>query len=188
MAFIITDNKGRYIGNNKKIVNSEKDAYRWSCEIKALNCLKNNLPLSARCFDFIVKDTTVSEDIEVVEVNNSSLEDIDKFADYLSSLYKTTVNKDRVKFLSDSIQKLDLKVVDIQHAIEFNKVNVVGGYNYYKLLHDVLVERRKYKDELQKINIIRGTLSEVMANNLIKSLEGANNKQYQPRVLKELFE
>ena len=67
-------------------------------------------------------------------------------------------------------------------------MNVVDGYNYYKLLHDVLVERRKYKDELQKINIIRGTLSEVMANNLIKSLEGTNNKQYQPRVLKELFE
>ena len=112
MAFIITDNKGRYIGNDKKIVNSEKDAYRWSCEIKALNCLKNNLPLSARCFDFIVKDTTVieksSEDLEVIEENNSSLEDIDKFAGYLSSLYKTTVNQDRVKFLSDSIQKLDL--------------------------------------------------------------------------------
>jgi len=116
------------------------------------------------------------------------MEDIDKFKSYLSNLYSTRVSQARVDFLSDNIQKLDLEIIDIQHAIEFNKVDIVGGYKYYKMLHDILVQRREYKDELKKINIIRGTLSKDMVDTMIRSLDGIDTQQYQPRILGELFQ
>ena len=192
MAYIITDNEGRYIDENRKIVYSEEDAYKWSNETKALNCLQNNLSCTAKDYNFRVVNTDMmrlkTKKQPVKSDSENNLETIGKFKDCLDNLYRTVVNQSRIKFLNDSIQKLDLEVVDIQHAIEFNSVNVVGGYKYYKLLHDVLVQRRLYKDELQKINIIRGTLNDAMASSIIKSIEGFDSRKYTPRVLKELFE
>lgn len=183
MAFILTDNNSRYIGKQGNIVDNEKEARRWNSEIKALNWLKNNLPSSARSCNFKVRDTTITEEFQELD-----MEDIDKFKSYLSNLYNTRVSQARVDFLSDNIQKLDLEIIDIQHAIEFNKVDVVGGYKYYKMLHDILVQRREYKDELKKINIIRGTLSKDMVDTMIRSLDGIDTQQYQPRILGELFQ
>ena len=56
------------------------------------------------------------------------------------------------------------------------------------MLRDVLVQRRKYKDELQKINIIRSTLSGEMVEDMLRRIEGLSARKYQPRVLEELFE
>lgn len=187
MAFIITDSNNRYINKQGDIVYNEEDARRWSSKTKALNWLQNNLPSSAKSYNFRVKDTTVTEEFQELD-EIVALEDIDKFKSYLNNLYSTRVNQARINFLNDSIQKLDLEITDIQHAIEFNKVNVVEGYNYYKMLHDVLVQRREYKDELQKINIIRGTLSEAMVDTMIRSLDGVDTQQYEPRILGELFQ
>ena len=92
--------------------------------------------------------------------------------------------------LSDELSKYDRQVTDIEHYIEFNsgKLNACDGYKAYKLLQDVLVERRKVKDELQMICMVKDKMAipEDIANidNKIKELE---TRRYEPRELKHLF-
>lgn len=186
MAYIIaSEDNSKFLNSVGSIITNTDSAFRWTNKCKAQNYLNN-------CSRKKVKGFRVIDEYDILmsDSYNSdcAIEKLDNLTELLRDLYSSCITSDRISFLNSRIQKLDLEIVDIQHAIEFSNASSVGGYKYYKMLRDVLVQRRKYKDELQKINIIRSTLSEVMANNLIKSLEGANNKQYQPRVLKELFE
>ena len=81
-------------------------------------------------------------------------------------------------------------MTDVEHYIEFNvgKLNAFDGYKAYKLLQDVLVERRKVKDELQILQVVKDkmALPEDIENiqERVKELEG---RKYEPRELKYLF-
>ena len=52
--------------------------------------------------------------------------------------------------LSEELSKYDRQRTDVEHYIEFNagKLNACDGYKAYKMLQDVLIQRRKVKDEL----------------------------------------
>lgn len=96
----------------------------------------------------------------------------------------------RHQTLVEQESKYDRQKTDIEHYIEFNagKLNACDGYKAYKLLQDVLLERRKVKDELQMINVVRGRMeSEDIANieDKVKELEA---RTYEPRELTYLFE
>ena len=57
-----------------------------------------------------------------------------------------------------------------------------------KLLHDARNRRREYKDELEKINLSLGTsIRSTNMENLERSILGLDNRQYTPRINKELF-
>lgn len=92
--------------------------------------------------------------------------------------------------LSDELSKFDRQITDVEHYIEFNagKLNACDGYKAYKLLQDVLVERRKIKDELQILQVVkdRMALSDDIENihERVKELE---SRKYEPREFKHLF-
>jgi hypothetical protein len=55
-------------------------------------------------------------------------------------------------------------------------------------LHESRIERRKVKDEMEKIRyILEETMNGALANRMSKKIIGLDNRQYSPRVLKELF-
>lgn len=93
--------------------------------------------------------------------------------------------------LSDELSTYDRKVTDIEHYIEFNvgKLNARDGWKAYKLLQDTLVERRKVKDELQILQVVKDkmALTEDIENihERVKELE---ERRYEPRELKYLFD
>ena len=113
---------------------------------------------------------------------------LDNFSNIIETFYNTYISEDNKLSLSNKLSELDRKVIDIEHAIEFNRANVVEGYKYYKLLHDTLVERRKCKNDLQKIQVIDSALSFTKATSLVGKLNDLSVKVYTPRVLNELFE
>ena len=94
----------------------------------------------------------------------------------------------RKAYLNGEISKIDLEIVDIEHAAEFYNLNASQGYKIYRMLHDAKVKRRDLKDEATKIDMVLGTaLWKNKLDNLEKGILGLDNRQYTPRVNAELF-
>lgn len=90
--------------------------------------------------------------------------------------------------LSQRLSQIDHEITDIQHYIEFNKLNAADGYKAYKLLQDKLLVRRGIKDDMTKFQILTSAkVSDIFDGTLDKSLAALSNRTYTPRVLKELF-
>ena len=64
-------------------------------------------------------------------------------------------------------------------------VNRYQGWLAYKLLKKRLEERRIIKDELNMLNNAEETIG--CLEKAVKQIDGMNNRQYSPRVLRELF-
>ena len=90
--------------------------------------------------------------------------------------------------LNKKLSKIDHEITDIQHYIEFNKLNAAEGYKAFKLLQDKLLERRVIKDDFSKLQVLSDSkISDIFNGNLDKSLCALENRTYTPRILKELF-
>ena len=84
---------------------------------------------------------------------------------------------------------IDLKITDLEHYIEFTSLNARDGYKAYKMLKDLLRERRRLKLKAQMINSInrnRSSLEQI--NNILSSFHEISNYKYKPRILHSLFE
>lgn len=84
---------------------------------------------------------------------------------------------------------IDKEIVDIQHYIELFELNEGDGYKAYKMLQARLKERREVKNEIFIVGLIL-SMNMKMQNpeNIIKSIKGLDNRKYDPRILKELFQ
>lgn len=112
---------------------------------------------------------------------------------YIVSVIAEAVSKlsNRREMLVEELSKYDRQRCDVEHYIELNtgKLNASEGYKAFKLLQDVLLERRKVKDELQ---IVQVALDRIVApdelahiDTKVKELE---TRTYTPREFKYLFE
>lgn len=94
------------------------------------------------------------------------------------------------EYLISQYSLADKKKVDIEHKIEFSEgVNACQGYKLFKKQQDILLERRKIKDELDLLDTIRklNTFS-VTENTIDSTIVKQNNRTYTPRVLNDLFQ
>ena len=73
------------------------------------------------------------------------------------------------------------------HAIEFNSYNARDGYKIYKLLHDLRLERRKYKDEQIIADVMKSSFASSNWELARTRVEDLKDRQYQVRNLEELF-
>lgn len=91
--------------------------------------------------------------------------------------------------INGQLTEIDKKKNDLDHYIEFNKLNVVEGYYAYKMQRDVLIKRRQLKDEriildeIKNKNIFACTKEDI--NKTVRKLE---SRKYTPRILNELFD
>lgn len=97
----------------------------------------------------------------------------------------------RKKVLDIERLAIEREITDIYHAMEFYNLDAAKGYNLYRMMKERLVRRRKIKDEAVKIeHILTGGIKGI-ANGQVRErfeTEMMENKEYRPRVLKELFE
>ena len=111
---------------------------------------------------------------------------------YIISVLSEAVSKlnDRHKELVEQESKYDLQRTDVEHYIEFNagKLNACDGYKAYKLLQDILIKRRKIKDEMQIINVVRDRMNAEELANIEQKIKTLEARTYQPRELTYLFE
>lgn len=85
--------------------------------------------------------------------------------------------------LGKAVSEIDRELCDVYHYIEFNDLNVVGGYRAYKMLQGILRRRRLAKDEYAIAQSVHDNWKSL--NRIQSCLE--RNRIYTPRVLTELF-
>lgn len=192
MSYIICDDKKNYItrssSNRFSITTDIKKATQYVTVRKAENVITNNCksPL-LRGHNWEAKyiteeDTIIDKPIVESTLNFDILEKVNELNDIIGQM------EIRRGHLIGELQKIDLEIVDIEHAAEFYNLNASQGYKLYKLLHDSRLKRRTIKDELQKINSFLGTpMKSNDMENLRKSILGLDNRKYTPRINKELF-
>lgn len=194
--FVCKDTSGSY-----SLTTDKAKAIIWDSQPAAETVFKSNLSKLIKSKGVTVKSVALqmvcSEPKETPKkvVKEAILEQKSEFGSskYIISVLSEAVAKLNCRHLelSDELSTYDRKVTDVEHYIEFNvgKLNARDGYKAYKLLQDVLVERRKVKDELQILQVVKDkmALPDDIENiqERVKELEG---RRYEPRELKYLFE
>ena len=190
MPYIICNNDN-YLHRNKKnhfsVVHTMENATTWSDAQKADNVCSINAKELVLKYGLEVK--YVSQENKVVNPPAKSIELEYDILDKVKEISEFTKQiEERRLYLMEMIHTVDLEIVDIEHAAEFYNLNASQGYKLYKLLHDARNRRREYKDELEKINLSLGTsIRSTNMENLERSILGLDNRQYTPRINKELF-
>ena len=164
------------------------ESFQFSDKIKAENAL-SNLPKQMRNLGYFVQQIDApSKPIDFDRFDNSELANYDSALAQIGSfcdLHDQLVA--RATWIEYKLQEVENKIQDVLHAIEFNSYNARDGYKIYKLLHDLRLERRKYKDE----QIISSVMKSGFANSnweLVRSrVDDLKDRQYHVREMEELF-
>lgn len=191
-GYVITDTSKKVFvckgGNNYTLSTDPNKACIFETKAKA-NSIYDSLPKIIKGKGVEVKSIKLQVEDEVTE--NKTVAETES-SKYIISVLSDTVAKLNARHLvlSEELSKYDRQKTDIEHYIEFNigKLNACDGYKAYKLLQDVLLQRRKVKDELQ---IVQVALDRIMSpddlaqiDSKVKELE---TRHYKPREFKDLF-
>jgi len=186
MCYIITDGE-RYINSTggQHVVSNLNQATKFKMD-KANNVLQC-IPKILKKYNWKIEYASVENKIivsipQVKEIGYNLLDKVNDLETFVKDI------QERNLYLQAKLHTVELEIVDIEHAAEFYNLNAAQGYKLYKILHDRQNSRREIKDEMEKIQyILNGTMKGALNNNISKSINGLNNRQYTPRVLKELF-
>lgn len=164
------------------------EAFQFFDKTKAENALAN-LPKQTRNLGYFVIQISNTDkpvdfdqftDIELVNYD-SALTQIGSFCDLHDQLVA------RAPWIDHKLIEVDNKIQDVLHAIEFNSYNARDGYKIYKLLHDLRLERRKYKDEIFIRELIDDNIRSADWGKFKSRVEYVKNKKYNAREMEELF-
>lgn len=186
MKYVIAGGK-RYIGFNKE-TGKNIPVEKFKCSVKF------NYALAIRVLENLDADIQHMEDWKVISLSEALEKisyaeplDIDQMVDSMNVDFKLLIH--RKKFLELEYLEIEREITDLYHAMEFYNLNIVNGFKLYKMMQERLIRRRKNKDETLKINyILSGGIKGLTSNQTKEKIEKLNHRQYQPRVLKELFE
>lgn len=164
------------------------EAFQFFDKTKAENALAN-LPKQMRNLGYFViqisntnkpVDFDQCTDIELVNYD-SALAQISSFCDLHDQLVA------RAPWIDHKLTEVDNKIQDVLHAIEFNSYNARDGYKIYKLLHDLRLERRKYKDEIFIRELIDDNIHSADWGKFRSRVKDVKDRQYHVREMEELF-
>ena len=112
--------------------------------------------------------------------------DLDRFMDSPDADFDLLIK--RKKVLALEYLRIEREITDIYHAMEFYSLDAAKGYKMYRMMHEILIKRRKNKDESLKIDyILAGGIKGLENNTTKQRIDKLDNRHYQPRALKELF-
>lgn len=185
--YVITNGKN-YIGCNalrQAIATRDiNQSLHFSSKEKAENYLQN-MPKHFRNIGYGLGE--VKEEFDVPE---NDIVQLDEIIGAIPTI-ETTLHKliEQCGVIEAMVHKMDAATIDILHYVEFNQLNVVDGYKIYKKLHEIRIQRRKYKDLLRMINVIKGgSAIDIADGALSKELSVLEDRTYSPRILAELFD
>lgn len=164
------------------------EAFQFFDKTKAENALAN-LPKQTRNLGYRVIQISNTDkpvdfdqftDIELVNYD-SALAQIGSFCDLHDQLVA------RAPWIDHKLTEVENKIQDVLHAIEFNSYNARDGYKIYKLLHDLRLERRKYKDEIFIRELIDDNIHNTDWGKFKSRVKDLKDRQYHVREMEELF-
>ena len=170
-----------------KAVEDLCDADMYDTREQANKALLNSTKKLRNKYGFKVVDVSSFEEFGTTIDNDSSNQfDLDVLT--ASNELKDIANKIMIRreHLTRELSLIDLEIQDIEHAAEFYELNASQGYKLYKMLHDARIKRRNIKDEWSMLGAFLNSSIKNM-DNVRKMSDGLDNRQYTPRVNKELF-
>ena len=164
------------------------ESFQFNDKIKAENAL-SNLPKQMRNLGYFVHQVDApSKPVDFDQFTNvelvnydSALAQIGSFCDLHDQLVA------RATWVEYKLQEVEDKIQDVLHAIEFNSYNARDGYKIYKLLHDLRIERRKYKDEQIIADVMKSGFAGSNWELVRTRVNDLKDRQYHVRNLEELF-
>ena len=164
------------------------ESFQFNDKIKAENAL-SNLPKQMRNLGYFVQQVDApSKPLEIDGFDKSELVNYDSALAQIGSfcdLHDQLVA--RATWVEYKLQEVENKIQDVLHAIEFNLYNARDGYKMYKLLHDLRLERRKYKDEQIVADVMKSGFAGSNWELVRTRVDDLKNRQYHVRNLEELF-
>ena len=164
------------------------EAFQFNDKTKAENAL-SNLPKQMRNLGYFVQQIdTPTKPVDFDWNANLDLADYDSALAQIGSfcdLHDQLVA--RATWVEYKLQEVENKIQDVLHAIEFNSYNARDGYKIYKLLHDLRVERRKYKDEQLISDVMKSGFAGSNWELVRTRVDDLKDRQYHVRNLEELF-
>ena len=165
------------------------ESFQFNDKIKADNALAN-LPKQMRNLGYFVQQIDApSKPLEIDGFDKSELVDYDSALVQIGSfcdLHDQLVA--RATWVEYKLQEVENKIQDVLHAIEFNSYNARDGYKIYKLLHDLRIERRKYKDEQIIADVMKSGFAGSNWELTRTRVDDLKDRQYHVREMEELFE
>lgn len=133
-------------------------------------------------------DDIVANEDEAVKIDDDDAV-FDGLVDKVKELEKLVARIKRQGTLASlKLSRCDKQIEDVLHAIEFQQLNVVKGYNAYKRLHELRIIRRKYKDQIFIANsILGGVTKPIQEGTLSKQIAGLDGRKYRVRYEHDLF-
>ena len=165
------------------------EAFQFNDKTKAENAL-SNLPKQMRNLGYFVQQVDApSKPLEIDGFDKSELVNYDSALAQIGSfcdLHDQLVA--RATWVEYKLQEVENKIQDVLHAIEFNSYNARDGYKIYKLLHDLRIERRKYKDEQIIADVMKSGFAGSNWELVRTRVDDLKDRQYHVREMEELFE
>ena len=164
------------------------EAFQFNDKTKAENSLAN-LPKQMRNLGYFVQQVdTPTKPLEIDGFDKSELVNYDSALAQIGSfcdLHDQLVA--RATWVEYKLQEVENKIQDVLHAIEFNSYNARDGYKIYKLLHDLRLERRKYKDEQIIADVMKSGFAGSNWELVRTRVDDLKDRQYHVREMEELF-
>ena len=165
------------------------ESFQFNDKTKADNAL-SNLPKQMRNLGYFVQQIDApSKPLAIDGFDNSELVNYDSALAQIGSfcdLHDQLVV--RATWIEYKLQEVENKIQDVLHAIEFNSYNARDGYKIYKLLHDLRLERRKYKDEQIIADVMKSGFAVSNWELARTRVDDLKDRQYHVREMEELFE
>ena len=165
------------------------EAFQFNDKTKAENSLVI-LPKQMRNLGYFVQQVDApSKPLEIDGFDKSELVNYDSALAQIGSfcdLHDQLVA--RATWIEYKLQEVENKIQDVLHAIEFNSYNARDGYKIYKLLHDLRIERRKYKDEQIIADVMKSGFASSNWELVRARVDDLKDRQYHVREMEELFE
>ena len=201
-VYVITDGNGSFIrhdeGTGRYVpIRSLKHAKQWDSAAKAGAILKNSISSSIRSnYEVrLVETEQTVEKLTIAETQNTiSLRPIedDNIKDWLEKV--NTIQEvlsgsgNRSAELNEKLSEIDKEISDVNHYIEFGNYNACQGWRCFKMLQMLLRQRRKYKNEIQVLQMIRDCrFDKDSLAVLSERIADVSNKCYHPRAFPDLF-
>lgn len=211
--YMLTDGHGLYlrrdVSGNFVPVKNKALGDVWEQRSKASNVLANCINKNFRGRyklieideDIVPKQATKDSSEPVIKPHDSAAVHIGNEAIEENKLCDLTANinsftefvqdaEQRKETLLTALSDVDKEISDINHYIELgDNFNAYQGWLAFNMLRNRLRKRRKIKDELHILmQLGECKVNSAMLAEIKNSIGNLDTREYQPRILKELFE
>lgn len=197
--YVLSNGEGTYItqsGGKYAPIRSFNQALKITNLAKAMRILNSSIPKNIRSH-FIPEhhgtEETVEKDSEEKQ-QEICFRAIDhgEFAEWQDKIQQLVElfggTESRYSELSTKLSDVDKEITDVQHYIEFGKFNCYQGWLCFKMLQNLLQQRRQYKNEMQLITRMKECkISGDSVKTLFEGVKEIQNRLYTPRKFPELF-